>query len=143
MSYKARAKLAFQPLSAEEMGFEIVMPSTTRAEIRKVGDFVALLDEDISATNWNDKAAWDLFVREWEDFEADVSNVWDRAWFSTFERTREFGRRAEQYKDRFVADGFLARGPKTLPVPPSYGSSFVWVGIAAVSALGIAFLIKD
>jgi len=61
------------------------------------------------------KSAWRGFVEEWEKFYKDHSGWFDRWWYSAYDKTVEFRRRAVAWREKFVAVGGIATGPTDKP----------------------------
>jgi hypothetical protein len=100
---------------------DIQSPGSIKAEMETVDSVIRQLDSDIQASNVDAafKRSWRVFVDEWEKFYKDHAGWFDRLWYSSYEKTVEFRKRALAWREKFVALGGSPSGPADQP-PKSF-----------------------
>jgi hypothetical protein len=96
---------------------EIQSPGNIKAEMATTASVIRQLDADIaaSAVDGAFKSAWRNFVDEWERFRKEHGDWLDRLWYSTYEKTIEYRRRALTWRNKFVAAGGVPSSPTDAP----------------------------
>lgn len=92
---------------------DVQSPGSIRAEMDTVDGIVHQLDADVTASRVEDafKRAWSGFVDEWTRFYKEHLGWFDRLWYSAYEKTVEYRKRALAWRDKFVALGGKATAP--------------------------------
>jgi hypothetical protein len=92
---------------------DVQTPGSIRAEMDTVDGIVHQLDGDVTASHVEDvfKQAWRAFVEEWSRFYKEHLGWLDRLWYSAYEKTVEYRKRALAWRDKFIALGGKASAP--------------------------------
>jgi hypothetical protein len=96
---------------------DVQTPGSIKAEMDTTAGVIRQLDEDIvvSRVDATFKSAWRGFVEEWDQFYKEHSGWLGRWFYSAYEKTVEFRRRALTWREKFVALGGVASAPTDKP----------------------------
>ena len=113
-------------------------PGAILDEMETVDRIVRQLDEDVRRSPVPDdfKRRWRAFVDEWERFYAEHRSWWGRAWYSVYEKTRDFRKRAEAWRVALLAAG----GRTSLPADKIDDNGLKKYLILGAGAFGVVLL---
>jgi hypothetical protein len=123
------------------IGALIRSPGAIKSEMDTVDAGVKQLDSDIMASTVRQafKQSWRVFVGEWQKFYAGHQSWTSRLWHAAYEKTIEYRRRLEEWRQLFVREGGSATGPSF--APPSSGGGIPWrpilIGAAGAIVAGV------
>jgi hypothetical protein len=121
---------------------DVKMPAAQLEELNTTNGIIEQLARDIGPSPAVDdgfKSAWRAFRDEWRKFYAGHQGWTDRVWYSTYEKTVEYRRRARDWRDDFEAKGGHATGPKD--TPPETASAIPWRKILVGAGVGVGALV--
>jgi hypothetical protein len=96
---------------------DIQTPASTKAEMDTTNSIIHGLGGDIdrSRVDGGFKESWGKFADEWNHFYKEHLGWLDRLWYSAYEKTVEYRKRALAWRERFVALGGLPSSPPDQP----------------------------
>jgi len=117
---------------------DLKTPGAILDEMETVERIVRQLDEDVRASPVSEtfKKRWRAFADEWAKFYREHRGWWDRAWYSVYEKTRDFRRRAEAWRVALLDAG----GKTSLPADKIDDDVLKKYLILGAGAIGVVLL---